>query len=297
MDQQILQFYHSNSIDYSVTSGMETPIQAIQTTSSLEENDIEFKEVLLDGKKYHSCAYAGCGKMFRYKSEFMRHKVIHTPERPLDCPFEGCTKTFKREDALKSHLRTHTGETPYKCEDPGCGQGFSSKAALRYHSLKHKKEKGYECSFPGCNRRFLTLSQMKQHERALNYHQKASTQGPTLEEEEEPSPVKAIKHEDVSSDRSTVPDTNHVEWGIKVENEAVQGEKVRQNFEEEFEKMVKSLILENNAIKMKLNMLYTFRGMVQGNKNPALNLKQLMQSSTQGLPKDKNFDFVKLESQ
>ena len=294
MDQHLLQFYHSNSIDYSITSTIETPVQALPTPS-VEENDVDFKEIICDGKKYHSCVYPGCGKMFRYKSEFMRHKVIHTPERPLDCPFEGCTKTFKREDALKSHLRTHTGETPYKCEESGCSQGFSSKAALRYHSLKHKQQKGYVCSFPGCNRRFLTLSQMKQHERALNYHQKASTQAATLEEEES-SLVKLVKHEDASSDRSTVPDMNHVECGVKAENEAVQSTNAIQNFEEEFERMVKALVQENNAIKMKLNMLYAFKGMMmQGNKNiqnkynAALEIKELS--------KDNNLNFVKLETQ
>lgn len=123
-------------------------------------------------KRSYQCPHSDCGKVFRFKSEIIRHQATHTDSRPFVCEFEGCSKSFKRADALENHFRTHTGETPFVCEFEGCGMGFTTKASLRYHTLKHKNNKIFKCNYPGCNKSFITMFQLKQHEKSVNVHKK-----------------------------------------------------------------------------------------------------------------------------
>lgn len=285
----LLQFYQPNYATFPIANTMQVPMPVMQTSPVVEENDNEFNEVISDGKKYISCAFPGCGKIYRYKSEFVRHKVIHTSQRTINCPFKGCTKTFKREDVLKSHIRIHTGETPYKCQESNCGQSFSSQAGLKYHSLKHKGEKEYRCSFPGCNKTFLIQSQLKQHESALNYHQKISNQNSSQGDDEySPSNVKIVKYEDMSCSSSTSQELKQevkLEWGVKIQPNEVQ-QNTNKSVEEDFERMIKALVEENNAMKMKLNMFYSSKGLVRENSNVSQ------------LPvEERNFNLIKLEAQ
>ena len=290
----LLQFYSPNYPNFAISNTMSIPIPIMQAAPAIDENDNDFKEIISDGKKYVSCAFPGCGKIYRYKSEFIRHKVIHTSQRTINCPFKGCTKTFKREDVLKSHIRIHTGETPYKCQEANCGQSFSSQAGLKYHSLKHKGEKEYRCSFPGCNKTFLIQSQLRQHESALNYHQKISNQASSHEEDHSdysPSNVKVVKYEDTTCSSSISQEIKHevkAEWGVKIQHDDdTQHQKIDKNLEEDFERMIKALIDENNAMKMKLNMFYSSRGLMRENSR---------QSQVQELSNERNFSFIKLEA-
>lgn len=134
-------------------------------------NDMYEVKVSGDNKSY-LCKHSDCGRIFRFKSEIVRHIATHGSERPFTCEFEGCGKSFKRQDALENHIRIHTKENPFVCEFDSCGKTFPTKASLRYHMLKHKDEKTYTCSHPGCGKAFLTLFQLKQHERADNLHKK-----------------------------------------------------------------------------------------------------------------------------
>jgi len=128
-------------------------------------------EVHVQGKqKNFMCKFSDCGKIFRYKSEIVRHITTHSEYRPYVCNIPGCNKGFKRRDALDNHIRTHTKEKPFICTYEGCDNKFPTKASLRYHLLKHEGEKTYKCSFPGCEKNFLTLSQLKQHENSASVH-------------------------------------------------------------------------------------------------------------------------------
>jgi hypothetical protein len=128
-------------------------------------------EVQSKGKqKNFMCKFPDCGKVFRYKSEIVRHIATHSEFRPYICDHPGCNKSFKRRDALENHTRTHTKEKPFECPHEECDLKFPTKASLRYHLLKHEGQKVYKCSFPGCDKNFLTLSQLKQHENSSSVH-------------------------------------------------------------------------------------------------------------------------------
>jgi hypothetical protein len=232
----------------------------------MNEDDDYCKEVTRDGKKYHNCTFPNCGKIFRFKSEFMRHRVIHVIERPFNCPHEGCNKSFKREDALKNHIRIHTGEMPFRCEVPGCIQSFTTKAGLRYHLLKHKGEKLCTCSYPGCNKSFLTLAQLKQHESATNYHKKVTT---TSESPEVIVVEKTIcKNKDDSLDEFFAPDlrpVGKIEWEMK--DQFQESNEISNDLQEDFEKMVKVILKENNVLKKRLDMCSTLMNLMQENNN------------------------------
>lgn len=222
------------------------------------------EEVACEGKKFHKCTYASCGKTFRFKSEFLRHKVIHVVQRPFTCHFDGCNKTFKREDALKNHLRIHTGEMPFKCEVEGCGLSFTTKAGLRYHHLKHKGEKLCTCSYPGCGKSFLTMAQLKQHESASNYHNKVNHVVEKVEYK--PQVVKVEKERDIFLDEFFAPELKPVEnmqWEMKDQND--ENGEINFDLQENFEKMVKVILKENNMLKQRLDMCNTLMNLVQEN--------------------------------
>lgn len=265
------------------------------------------EEIIRDGRKYHACTFPNCGKVFRFKSEYHRHKLTHTPQRPLDCPFVGCSKSFKREDALKNHMRIHTGEMPFRCEEPECGQSFPTKAGLRYHVLKHKGDKECRCSFPGCNKTFLTMSQLKQHESALNYHQKISTVQTVVKESQEfpADPVKVEKSKD-QPQAFVAPEAKimgKLEWQTKDQNDITVVEDVGDDIQEDFERMVKVILTENNAMKKRLNMCTTLKGLIEENKDLKSKLSRVsdideqIQLPRQEVSEEKIFAFLKFDNQ
>ncbi|NXP94847.1 ZSCA2 protein, partial [Passerina amoena] len=50
------------------------------------------------------------------------------------CP--DCGKGFKHNSTLVKHRRIHTGERPYEC--PQCGKSFSSSSNLTQHQRRHR---------------------------------------------------------------------------------------------------------------------------------------------------------------
>jgi len=241
-----------------------------------EQNDF-CEEVIKDGKKYHHCTFPDCGKIFRFKSEFLRHEVIHVVSRPFTCPYEGCNKTFKREDALKNHLRIHTGEMPFQCEMPDCGMKFPTKAGLRYHLLKHKGEKECVCSFPGCGKSFLTMAQLKQHESASSYHKKVVVQTPTEIIQPVQTYPKMVNQKDAYLDDFFAPDLKNagkIEWEMKDQFDDNQHKVVNNNLQENFEKLVGAILKENTMLKQKLGMCSTLMNLMQENND----LKQRLTS-------------------
>lgn len=176
-----------------------------------------YEEFFLDDRKSFRCTMPDCGKIFRFKSEIMRHSVIHFNKRPYDCTHPGCKKTFKRADALDNHMKVHSQNLPFECDFEGCGQKFATKATLKYHLLKHNNERAYHCSLPGCNKSFFTLSQLKQHEKAYNCHSKFVNQ------EEEPVKMTKIQKKDEFEQFMAPPPRilQEMEWEIRNQDEDV----------------------------------------------------------------------------
>ena len=74
---------------------------------------------------------AVCSKRFIRSSELVRHRRIHSGEKPYKCYL--CDKAFNHSGHLNAHIRVHTGEKPYKC--PLCNKSFRQSSRLHEHRL------------------------------------------------------------------------------------------------------------------------------------------------------------------
>ena len=82
----------------------------------------------------------------------MRHKRVHTGEKPYECNQAG---------VLRIHKHVHTSEKPYRCKQ--CGKRFSRSWDLRTHKRVHTGEKPYKCKHCGkCLNQEINLTK---HER------------------------------------------------------------------------------------------------------------------------------------
>ncbi|KAI8613026.1 hypothetical protein BC830DRAFT_1067025 [Chytriomyces sp. MP71] len=121
-------------------------------------------------RKRYACEFAGCGRTFDHKSNFLEHRRTHTGERPFACDFPGCTKDYTTRNRLTVHKRDHTGERPFKCTYTNCDFATTQSSNLKKHRLTHmtpdekralEKSKEYECT--ECGKKYGNPRGFKQH--------------------------------------------------------------------------------------------------------------------------------------
>ena len=99
--------------------------------SKHEDNKVKLNKAAQDCLKKFLCTF--CSKSFGCNSHLVRHKRIHTGERPYNCSI--CSKWFIQKEDLKKHGRIHTGEKPFKCTF--CESRFNQNGDLKKHERIH----------------------------------------------------------------------------------------------------------------------------------------------------------------
>ncbi|XP_037659294.1 zinc finger protein 41 homolog isoform X1 [Choloepus didactylus] len=106
-------------------------------------------------KKPYECSE--CGRVFKHKTDHIRHQRVHTGEKPFMCA--QCGKTFRHSSDVTKHQRVHSGEKPFTCSE--CGKAFNCGSNLLKHQKTHTGEKPYECQ--ECGKTFAYSSCLIRH--------------------------------------------------------------------------------------------------------------------------------------
>jgi hypothetical protein len=93
------------------------------------------------GERPFECPVAGCGKSFSVKCNLTTHERLHSDERPFACT--SCDKTFKLKHHLTKHVMSHTGERPHKCAE--CSFAATTAGDLKVHMRKHNDDRPFAC--------------------------------------------------------------------------------------------------------------------------------------------------------
>ncbi|XP_074645057.1 zinc finger protein 236-like [Tubulanus polymorphus] len=136
--------------------------ERILIESAVEKNklslpkNVEEQDYDEESKHAHKCEQ--CPKSFKKPSDLVRHKRIHSGEKPFIC--EICQRAFTVKSTLDCHFKTHTGaEKMFKCHV--CSSLFSTKGSLKVHMRLHTGAKPFKC--PHCDVTFRTSGHRKSH--------------------------------------------------------------------------------------------------------------------------------------
>ncbi|XP_053391066.1 zinc finger protein 62 homolog [Mercenaria mercenaria] len=91
------------------------------------------KHILTHSAKKYTCEF--CNKRFSVKYSYIRHRRIHTGEKPYKCGF--CERSFSDSSAWAKHIRTHTGGKQYSCDL--CSKSFYDKTLCKTHMKRHQR--------------------------------------------------------------------------------------------------------------------------------------------------------------
>ncbi|XP_037679248.1 zinc finger protein 496 isoform X2 [Choloepus didactylus] len=95
-------------------------------------------EVQTSSKKSYVCP--NCGKIFRWRVNFIRHLRSRKEQKPHECSV--CGEVFSDSEDLDGHLETHETRKPYTCG--ACGKSFRLNSHLLSHRRIHLQPDGLE---------------------------------------------------------------------------------------------------------------------------------------------------------
>lgn len=101
-----------------------------------------------------------CGKEFKNQFNLIRHRTVHTNERPYKCKI--CQKTFKQQDNLNVHVRCHKSERLFKCTE--CPKAFKDQSFLFRHQRCHSRTLPFKCTL--CEKPFRAMIHLQKHMRS-----------------------------------------------------------------------------------------------------------------------------------
>ncbi|XP_011197219.2 zinc finger protein 91 isoform X2 [Bactrocera dorsalis] len=122
------------------------------------------RTVRKDGCAVYICEF--CAKEFRKSYDYIRHRRVHTSERPYNCGL--CERAFSTKSKLHEHMKIHRLDEQqgipakyYPCAV--CSKGFSSLRMLDKHMSTHEQiyQVAYKCKM--CEEMFKSSI-------ALTYH-------------------------------------------------------------------------------------------------------------------------------
>ncbi|XP_029797345.1 zinc finger protein 496 isoform X2 [Suricata suricatta] len=93
-------------------------------------------EVQASSKKSYICP--NCGKVFRWRVNFIRHLRSRREQKPHECSV--CGELFSDSEDLDGHLESHEVQKPHRCS--ACGKSFRLNAHLLSHRRVHLSEPG-----------------------------------------------------------------------------------------------------------------------------------------------------------
>lgn len=114
-----------------------------------------------------------CPKACATSSDLLRHRRVHTNERPYQC--DQCEARFKTNDGYRKHLRSHSGERIYRCDL--CERRFMCHSSLKTHKISHTNEKAFKCFH--CEQYFNVPKNRRRH--ILRTHPGLPTKQPAME--------------------------------------------------------------------------------------------------------------------
>ncbi|XP_039950353.1 zinc finger protein 107-like isoform X1 [Bactrocera tryoni] len=158
-----------NFIEVATQQQEERIIDEVQLKDCLNAQGVECylsvqRTVRKDGCAVYICEF--CGKEFRKSYDYIRHRRVHTNERPYNCGL--CERAFSTKSKLHEHMKIHSLDEQqgipakyYPCSV--CNKGFSSLQLLDKHMSTHEQmyQVAYKCKI--CEKMFKSSI-------ALTYH-------------------------------------------------------------------------------------------------------------------------------
>jgi hypothetical protein len=106
-------------------------------------------------------------------------KIVKDGKELFKCPFKGCDKEQARFTDYKKHYITHTNERPYPCRPSKtggviCPHRFRDAATRCRHESTHNEDQYYQCQFEGCKAAFRNrIDNLRSHQRSAHPQWKA----------------------------------------------------------------------------------------------------------------------------